>query len=144
MFKIATWNVNSLRVRLPHLINWLTKTQPDIVALQEIKMVEEECPLIEFEQLGYKRVAAGQKAYNGVALLSKENITDVVTAMLDYDDPQKRLLAATIGDVRVLNVYVPNGQALHSEKFQYKLEWEQYHLEGKRGILGERGEHNKL
>jgi exodeoxyribonuclease-3 len=123
MTRIATWNVNSLRVRLPQVLDWCHSASPDIVALQEIKLQDEQFPLDEIQAEGYQAVFAGQKTYNGVAILSREPATDIITDLPGLDDPQRRLLAATIGDVRVINVYVPNGQAVDSDKYRYKLEW---------------------
>ncbi len=123
MFKIATWNVNSLRVRLPQVLDWLKNTKPDILALQEIKMTDEQFPLEEIQAAGYKALFAGQKAYNGVALLSRLSCSDVMTDLPGLDDPQRRVLGATYEKLKVLNVYVPNGTAVGSEKYQYKLNW---------------------
>jgi exodeoxyribonuclease-3 len=121
--KIATWNVNSLNVRLPHVLEWLGSAQPEILVLQEIKQLTEAFDSQAFADLGYQSVASGQKTYNGVAIVSRDAPTDAVTDFPGLDDPQRRVLAATIGDVRVLNLYVPNGQAVGSEKYSYKLEW---------------------
>lgn len=121
--KIATWNVNSLKVRLPHVLQWLEATQPDVLAIQETKTVDENFPLVEIEATGYKSVFSGQKTYNGVAILSKAEVTEVVTDIPDLDDPQRRILAATIGGVRVVNLYVVNGSEVGSEKYAYKLDW---------------------
>lgn len=121
--KIATWNVNSLRVRLPHVLQWLAATQPDVLAIQETKTVDEQFPLADIEATGYKAVFAGQKTYNGVAILSKTEATDVVTDIPGLDDPQRRILAATIAGVRVVNLYVVNGSEVGSEKYAYKLDW---------------------
>ncbi len=107
MFKIATWNVNSLRVRLPQVLDWLKNTKPDILALQEIKMTDEQFPLEEIQAAGYKALFAGQKAYNGVALLSRLSCSDVMTDLPGLDDPQRRVLGATYEKLKVLNVYVP-------------------------------------
>jgi exodeoxyribonuclease-3 len=123
MTRIATWNVNSLRVRLPQVLDWCKNTQPDILALQEIKLQDEQFPLEEIRQTGYQAIYAGQKTYNGVAIMSRTTATDIITDLPDFNDPQRRLLAATIGDYRIVNVYVPNGQTVDSEKYQYKLEW---------------------
>ncbi len=123
MTQIATWNVNSLRVRLPQVLQWCETRTPDILALQEIKLQDELFPLEEINNAGYQAVFAGQKTYNGVALLSRSPATDIITDLPDLEDPQRRLLAATINDIRVINVYVPNGQALDSEKYHYKLNW---------------------
>jgi len=121
--KIATWNVNSLRVRLPHVLQWLEAAQPDVLAIQETKTVDEQFPLAELEAAGYNAVFAGQKTYNGVAIVSKSLATDVVTDIPDLDDPQRRILAATIDGVRVVNLYVVNGAEVGSEKYAYKLDW---------------------
>lgn len=123
MTQIATWNVNSLRVRLPQVLKWCETESPDILALQEIKLQDEQFPLEEINAAGYQAVFAGQKTYNGVAILSRSPATDIITDLPGLDDPQRRLLAATIDDIRVINVYVPNGQAVDSEKYHYKLNW---------------------
>jgi exodeoxyribonuclease-3 len=122
-FKIATWNVNSLRVRGEQLLEWLRTSSPDVVALQETKMQDPDFPHPEFTAAGYHSVFSGQKTYNGVALLSKLPMTDLISDIPDFDDPPRRVLAATIGGFRVINLYVPNGQAPGSEKFAYKLRW---------------------
>jgi exodeoxyribonuclease-3 len=122
-FKIATWNVNSLRVRLPHVEQWLTTHKPDVLALQEIKMPDKDFPFEAFQKLGYEAAIAGQRTYNGVALLSRHPISDVMTAMPRLQDEQKRFLCAMIRDVCVVNLYVPNGESVASEKFKYKLHW---------------------
>jgi exodeoxyribonuclease-3 len=121
--KIATWNVNSLRVRLPQVLDWLARERPDALALQETKVVDEAFPVPEIEGAGYRAVFSGQKTYNGVAVLSREPAREVVRDLPGLEDPQRRVLAATVGDVRVFNVYVPNGQSVGSEKYAYKLEW---------------------
>jgi exodeoxyribonuclease-3 len=121
--RIATWNVNSLRVRIPQLSSWLVENPPDVIALQETKVPDDGFPHETIQALGYQCVASGQKSYNGVALLSKLPMTDVVHGMPGYNDDQKRVIAATIAGVRVIDVYVPNGQALDSPKYQYKLLW---------------------
>lgn len=121
--KVASWNVNSLNVRLPQLLEWLERNQPDIIGLQELKMVDERFPVEAIREAGYHAVFNGQKTYNGVAILSKEEPTDVVRGMPGLDDEQRRYIAATIGGVRFIDLYVPNGQALGSEKFQYKTRW---------------------
>ncbi len=121
--KIASWNVNSLRVRLPQVAQWVGAQQPDIVCLQETKLTDENFPHAEIEALGFHTAYSGQKTYNGVAILSKSKPQDVVTEFPAFDDPQKRVLCVTVGDVRVLNIYVPNGQAVGSDKFEYKLRW---------------------
>lgn len=121
--KIATWNVNSLKVRLPHVLQWLAAAQPDVLAIQETKTVDENFPLAEIEAAGYKATFSGQKAYNGVAILSKSDATEIVTDIPGLDDPQRRILAATINGVRVVNLYVVNGSEVGSEKYAYKLDW---------------------
>lgn len=121
--KIATWNVNSLKVRLPHLREWLSLAAPDVVALQETKTEDVNFPGDEIAALGYRCVFSGQKTYNGVAILSRESPRDIVTDIPGLDDPQRRILIATVGDVRVANLYVVNGQEVGSEKFAYKLDW---------------------
>ncbi len=123
MLKIGTWNVNSLRVRLPHLLDWLEQASPDIFALQEIKVTDDQFPLAEIEQAGYKAVFSGQKTYNGVALISKQTGEDIITDLPGLDDPQRRVLGAKFGDVYILNLYVPNGSEVGSEKYDYKLNW---------------------
>jgi exodeoxyribonuclease-3 len=122
--KIASWNVNSLNVRLPHLQQWLQEFQPDVVALQETKLEDPKFPDAALAELGYRSVFCGQKTYNGVALLSRTPFAaECVMAIPNFDDPQKRVLAATIGDIRVVDLYVVNGESVGSEKFAYKLRW---------------------
>jgi exodeoxyribonuclease-3 len=121
--RIATWNVNSLRVRLPQLLEWLAGAAVDVLAVQETKLVDADFPADTFTALGYQVLYSGQKTYNGVALLMRAPGSDVVTAIPGFEDPSRRVLAATIAGVRVVNLYVPNGQALDSDKFQYKLRW---------------------
>jgi len=121
--KITSWNVNSLQVRLPHLLAYLQQEQPDIMALQETKTPDARFPLTELEEAGYRVSFAGQKSYNGVALLARSPLTDVVTDLPGLDDPQRRLLAATVGDLRVIDVYIPNGQEVGSDKYAYKFRW---------------------
>ncbi len=126
-FKIATWNVNSLRVRLPHVLQWLAATQPDVLALQEIKMPTEDFPFAELRAAGYDAIVSGQKTYNGVAILVKgagrHQTTDIITDIPELNDHQRRVLAVTIDGIRVLNLYVPNGESIQSEKYKYKLNW---------------------
>lgn len=124
-FTIATWNVNSLRVRLAHLAEWLNMAKPDVLALQETKLLDADFPLSALAEMGYSAVFSGQKTYNGMAILSKHKIldTDVITDVPGLIDPQRRILCATIENVRVVNLYVPNGQSVGSEKYQYKLTW---------------------
>jgi exodeoxyribonuclease-3 len=121
--KIATWNVNSLKVRLPQVVAWLQTHQPDALCLQETKTEDASFPAAEIAEAGYKAVFTGQKTYNGVAILSKVDATDAVMSIPDFEDPQKRVLAATINGVRVVCLYVPNGQSVGSDKYQYKLAW---------------------
>ncbi|MCB1901028.1 MAG: exodeoxyribonuclease III [Rhodocyclaceae bacterium] len=121
--KIATWNVNSLKVRLPHVLDWLAVQQPDALCLQELKLEDKAFPAAELEQAGYKAIFLGQKTYNGVAILSRIAAEDVTLNIPGFEDDQKRLIAATIGDVRVICGYFPNGQAVGSDKFAYKLRW---------------------
>ena len=121
--KIATWNVNSLKVRLPHLLGWLAEQQPDVVCLQETKLQDADFPHAELQAAGYHSVCSGQKTYNGVAILSREPIADVQTGIPDFADEQKRVIAGTIADVRIVCVYVPNGQSVDSDKYRYKLNW---------------------
>ncbi len=121
--KIATWNVNSLRVRLPQVLDWLAANPVDVLALQETKLQDEQFPEDALSDAGYHAVFSGQKTYNGVATLSRDAAGDVLCGLPQYDDPQRRFLAATIGGVRVVNVYVPNGQDVTSDKYVYKLDW---------------------
>ena len=121
--KIASWNVNSLKVRLPHLLDWLAEAKPDALGLQELKLEDHNFPRAEIEAAGYHVAFAGQKTYNGVALLAREPIRDVVINNPHFPDEQKRLIAGTIGEVRVICAYMPNGQAVGSEKYDYKLRW---------------------
>lgn len=121
--KIASWNVNSLRVRLPQVLEWMQQATPDVLALQETKMQDHEFPRMAIREAGYEVVYSGQKTYNGVAILSRKALTDVVTDIPGLEDPQRRILAATIDGLRIINLYVVNGQAVGSEKYVYKLEW---------------------
>ena len=121
--KIASWNVNSLKVRLPQVLQWLESEKPDIIGLQETKLTDELFPRGEIEAAGYRVLFSGQKTYNGVALLSREEATDPITDLPGLDDPQRRVLGATINGVRFLNLYVPNGQEVGSDKYAYKLDW---------------------
>lgn len=123
MLKIATWNVNSLRVRLPQVQSWLSTMRPDILAVQETKLSDPDFPTDALISMGYYVAYAGQKTYNGVAIMSRTPIRDVVTDVPGWDDPQRRILAATIAGIRVINLYVPNGEEVNSEKYRYKLDW---------------------
>lgn len=120
---IVTWNVNSLNVRLPHLLDYLNEHQPDIVALQETKLPDEKFPKEEIKAAGYQVVFSGQKTYNGVAIVTKTPATGIETEIPNLDDPQRRVLAATIEGVRVVSIYIPNGQEVGSEKYDYKFCW---------------------
>ena len=122
-FSIATWNVNSLRVRADQLTDWLHTHSPDVVALQETKIQDPDFPHEHFAAAGYHAAFSGQKTYNGVALLARHPLTDFVRDIPDFDDAPRRVLAATVAGFRVINLYVPNGQAPGSEKFAYKLRW---------------------
>jgi len=121
--KIATWNVNSLKVRLPHVLDWLSAAQPDALCLQETKTEDGGFPFAALEQAGYHAIHNGQKTYNGVAILARAEPADVVRDLPDFDDPQKRIIAATVDDVRLVCAYMPNGQAVGSDKYEYKLKW---------------------
>jgi exodeoxyribonuclease-3 len=124
--KLATWNVNSLNVRLPRVLAWLAAAQPDVLCLQETKMEDAKFPRREFADAGYAACFAGQRTYNGVALLMRDGagaIEDAVTALPDFADEQKRVIAATVGSTRVVDFYVPNGEAVDSAKYRYKLDW---------------------
>lgn len=121
--KLASWNVNSLKVRLPHVLHWLESEQPDVVGLQETKLTDENFPVAALQDAGYDIVYAGQKTYNGVAVLARQPLIETVTDIPGVDDPQRRVMAATIGDLRFINLYVPNGSEVGSEKYAYKLDW---------------------
>jgi len=123
MSAIATWNVNSLKVRLEHLGQWLKGRAVDAIALQELKVPDEQFPKDEVRALGLQAAWFGQKTYNGVAILGREAPSEVATGMPGDDDPQRRVIAATVGAIRLVNVYVPNGQEVGSDKYAYKLEW---------------------
>lgn len=122
--KIATWNVNSIKARLPNVLDWLQTAEPDVVLLQEIKTVDDGFPRLEIEALGYDCAVHGQKSYNGVAILSRRGLEDVSAGLPgDDDDPQARYLEATVGGVRVATIYLPNGNPVDTEKYPYKLSW---------------------
>ncbi len=121
--KIASWNVNSLKVRLPHVIDWLNAHQPDVLALQETKLQDENFPIEEIKAAGYHVIFSGQKTYNGMAIISKLPAENIVTDVPGLNDPQRRILGAKVGNLRILDLYVVNGQELESEKYGYKLEW---------------------
>ena len=121
--KVASWNVNSLRVRLPHVLKWLASAEPDILVLQETKTTDDQFPEDEIREAGYHVVYSGQKTYNGVAILSKIEPQEVLFDIPELKDPQRRIAAALIGDVQILDLYVVNGSEVGSEKFAYKLDW---------------------
>ena len=145
--KLATWNVNSLAVRLPQVLEWLALHQPDVLGIQETKLTDDKFPHAAFTAAGYRSEWFGQKTYNGVALLTRADaaaelsVTDVVKNIPGHDDPQARVIAATINGIRVVCAYIPNGQAPDSDKFAYKMAW----LTALRGWLaGEIAAHSKL
>ncbi|MCM5680232.1 exodeoxyribonuclease III [Schlegelella sp. S2-27] len=121
--KLATWNVNSLAVRLPQLLDWLKLQQPDVVVLQETKLTDDKFPHEVLSEAGYHPQWFGQKTYNGVALLSREPARDIARNIFGFDDEQARVIAGTVGELRVIGAYFPNGQAPGSEKFAYKMQW---------------------
>lgn len=121
--KIATWNVNSLKVRLPHVLDWLAATQVDVLCLQETKMEDKVFPYAELEAAGYHSAHNGQKTYNGVAILARGTLHDIRLDISGFADEQKRVLAATVNGLRVVCAYMPNGQEVGSDKYQYKLRW---------------------
>ena len=123
MMKIATWNVNSLKVRLLHVLDWLAAEQPDVLCLQETKTEDGGFPFAALAEAGYRSIHNGQKTYNGVAILTREEPCDVQRDIPDFADVQKRIIAATIADVRIVCAYMPNGQAVGSDKYEYKLAW---------------------
>jgi exodeoxyribonuclease-3 len=121
--KLATWNVNSLKVRLPQVLDWLKLHQPDILCLQETKLEDANFPVPELQAAGYQVLFSGQKTYNGVAILTHNAARESLAEIPGFSDPQKRVLAATIGGLRVICLYVPNGQSVDSDKYRYKLAW---------------------
>jgi exodeoxyribonuclease-3 len=121
--KIATWNVNSLKVRLPHVLDWLAREAPDALMLQETKTEDANFPAAELAAAGYRALFSGQKAYNGVAVLTRAEAKDPVTDPAGLEDPQRRILAVTLGDLRLVDLYVPNGSEVGSAKYGYKLDW---------------------
>ena len=141
MLKIASWNVNSLNVRLPQVLAWSADAVPAVLALQETKLMDDRFPVDELAAAGYHSVFSGQKTYNGVAILSREQAVDVVTDIPGLDDPQRRILAATVGGVRIVNLYVVNGAEVGSEKFAYKLHWLEKVTEW---LAGEMEQHENL
>lgn len=123
VYSIATWNINSIRARLEHVIAWVQTTQPDFLALQETKTQDQQFPHAELAALGYHLTISGQPSYNGVAILSREEPTARVTAIPGFADDQKRVLGVNFANVFLLNLYVPNGFAVGTNKFAYKLAW---------------------
>lgn len=122
--KLATWNINSLRARLGHVVEWLDTNRPDLLALQETKVADEEFPVGEIKATGYRVLFSGEKAYNGVAILSRKPApADIALSLPGVDNPQRRVLAATFGKLRLINLYVPNGGSVGSETYEYKLRW---------------------
>jgi exodeoxyribonuclease III len=121
--KIATWNVNSLSVRLPQVLDWLAANPTDVLALQELKLTDDKFPVAAFNEAGYQAHWFGQKTYNGVALISRSEGVEVVKNIPGFEDEMSRVIAATYADVRVIGAYFPNGQAPDSDKFVYKMRW---------------------
>jgi exodeoxyribonuclease-3 len=121
--RVATWNVNSLKVRLPQVLDWLAANAPDVLCLQETKLTDDNFPAAEIEAAGYRVVHAGEKTYNGVAVLGRQPLTDVVTDPPGLDDAQRRVLAVSSNGLRILNLYVVNGREVGSDKYDWKLEW---------------------
>jgi exodeoxyribonuclease-3 len=121
--KIATWNINSLGVRLPQVLQWLGEAKPDVLALQELKLTDDKFPLAELQEAGYHAVFHGQKTYNGVALLSREPVQAVLKNIPGFDDEHARVITASLGPLRLVGGYFPNGQAPGSDKFAYKMQW---------------------
>lgn len=121
--KLATWNVNSLRVRLPQVLEWLAREAPDVLCLQETKVPDEDFPEAALREAGYFAVFSGQKTYNGVAILTRQTPTAVLRELPGADNAQRRFLAADLDGIRIINVYVPNGESVDSDKFRYKLAW---------------------
>jgi exodeoxyribonuclease-3 len=121
--KLATWNVNSLNVRLPHVLDWLRADSADVLCLQETKQEDVKFPYAALQEAGFHAIHAGQKTYNGVAIIARSLPRDVQRGIPGFDDPQQRLIAATIDDIRIVCAYFPNGQAVGSEKYDYKLRW---------------------
>jgi len=121
--RIASWNVNSLKVRLPQVLDWLAKHRPDALCLQELKLEDANFPRDAIQAAGYFAAHSGQKTYNGVAILSREPAANIVCGIAGFDDPQRRVISADVGGVRLVCAYVPNGQSLDSDKYRYKLDW---------------------
>ena len=123
MFKLASWNVNSLAVRLDQVLVWMKTSETDVLALQETKLVDERFPRVVFEEQGYHVCFSGQKTYNGVAIISRYPLEDVVMDIPGFVDLQRRVITATVNGIRLINVYVPNGASVGTDKYQYKLAW---------------------
>jgi exodeoxyribonuclease-3 len=121
--RLGSWNVNSLRVRLPHLLDWLRDAQPDVACLQETKTEDANFPLSEVRDAGYHAVYCGQRAYNGVAILARSPITEVQHGIPEFADDPKRCIAATVSGIRIVCLYAPNGEAPGTDKYAYKLRW---------------------
>lgn len=121
--KVATWNVNSLRVRLPHVLDWLQDNPVDVLCLQETKVEDADFPREAIEQAGYQATFAGQKTYNGVAVLTKQSTADITMDVPGLDDPDRRILGVTVEDWRILNLYVVNGKEVGDPKYDHKLHW---------------------
>ncbi len=138
---LSTWNVNSLRVRLEQVKTWARQQTPDVICIQETKTTDEQFPVDELRDSGFNAIFFGQKTYNGVAILANSAFEDVVQGIPGYEDPQRRVLTATVGGIRIINVYVPNGQAVGAEKYLYKLDWCGYLNEF---VAAELSRHNKL
>jgi len=140
-FSVASWNVNSLKVRLPQVLDWLAEHPVDVLGLQETKLTDDKFPHVELQQAGYHAICSGQPTYNGVALLSRQPPTEVLLEPPELGDEQRRIIAASYGDVRVINLYVVNGKAVDDEKYHYKLDWLQ-RIE--RWIAAELQQHQRL
>jgi exodeoxyribonuclease III len=123
VIKLASWNVNSLKIRLNQVLTWLSSSDVDVLAMQETKLVDENFPQDNFTKQGYQVVYTGQKTFNGVAIVSRYPITEVITDIPNLVDPQRRILGATIAGMRLINLYVPNGAEVGSDKYSYKLMW---------------------
>ncbi|MBW7911327.1 MAG: endonuclease/exonuclease/phosphatase family protein, partial [Alphaproteobacteria bacterium] len=136
--KIASWNVNSVNMRLPHVLGWLAAHKPDALLLQELKCTDDKFPLAEIEAAGYKAAVHGQKSWNGVAILSPHDITDVRRGLPGDDtDEQARYIEATINGLRVASIYLPNGNPVDSEKYPYKLRWFDRLITHAKGLLAQ-------
>jgi exodeoxyribonuclease-3 len=123
VFKLASWNVNSLNVRLDQVLSWLDSSKTDVLAIQETKLLDERFPTSAFSEKGYHVVFSGQKTYNGVAVISRYPISEILTDIPGLEDPQRRILALSVAGIRLINLYVPNGSELSSDKYKYKLDW---------------------